>query len=255
MGEVVRGMAADRVLLWSRLLLAVEGFFFFFLAASGHSWAAERSWGEGGGGGEKKHFSWNSEDPGAGRDGIIIDTVRCRLTLLVGGEPLKTYPVALGKFETPTPLGSYRVVRKAMNWGSGFGSRWLELDVPWGLYGIHGTNKPWSIGSYASHGCIRMHNSDIEELYPLVPLNTRVYIVGNPFTYREPPYRVLRRDFCGSDVQEVQRILKRLGLFAGKVDGTWRWDMEESVYEFRKRCGLPRDNAVDEAVYRFLGLM
>ncbi|MDQ0285458.1 hypothetical protein J2Z49_000559 [Desulfofundulus luciae] len=184
---------------------------------------------------------------------ILIDTTRRTLTVLFDGRPHRQYPVAVGRFETPTPLGSFRVVRKAMHWGTGFGSRWLGLDVPWGLYGIHGTNKPWSIGSYASHGCIRMHNRDVEELYPLVPVGAQVIIIGNPFTYREPPFRDLRRDFCGSDVMEVQRTLTRLGLFKGKTDGTWRWDMEESVYRFRAMHGLSRDNVIDKPAYRALG--
>jgi hypothetical protein len=184
---------------------------------------------------------------------ILIDTTRRTLTVLFDGQPHRQYPVAVGRFETPTPLGDFRVVRKAMHWGTGFGSRWLGLDVPWGLYGIHGTNKPWAIGSYASHGCIRMHNRDVEELYPLVPVGAQVIIIGNPFTYREPPFRDLRRDFCGSDVMEVQRTLARLGLFKGKIDGTWRWDMEESVYRFRAMHNLSRDNVIDKPAYRALG--
>ncbi len=233
---------------------AVLAAFLFLLPAGRPVYGAECPCGEGRGVEQIHPCCYEIEVNTAGEVGVIIDTTRCRLTVLSNGRPLKTYPVALGKYETPTPLGNFRIVRKAMHWGSGFGSRWLELNVPWGLYGIHGTNKPWAIGSYASQGCIRMHNRDVEELYPLVPVGTPVIIVGNPFTYREPPYRVLRRDFCGSDVMEVQRVLTRLGLFRGKIDGTWRWDMEESVYEFRRRQGLPRDNAVDEAVYRALGL-
>ncbi|HHW43236.1 MAG TPA: L,D-transpeptidase, partial [Desulfotomaculum sp.] len=131
--------------------------------------------------------------PPAGEISILIDTTRRTLTVLANGEPYRQYPVAVGKHETPTPLGNYRVKRKAMHWGTGFGSRWLGLDVPWGLYGIHGTNKPWAIGSYASHGCIRMHNRDVEEMYPWIPVGAPVIIIGNPFTYREPPYRDLRR--------------------------------------------------------------
>ncbi|MGB9802258.1 L,D-transpeptidase family protein [Desulfofundulus sp.] len=193
------------------------------------------------------------ESPPSEEVSILIDTTRRTLTVLAGGRPYRQYPVAVGKYETPTPLGNFRVVRKAMNWGTGFGSRWLELNVPWGLYGIHGTNKPWSIGSYASHGCIRMHNRDVEELYPRVPVGAQVVIIGNPFTYREPPFRDLRRDFCGSDVMEVQRTLARLGLFKGKIDGTWRWDMEESVYRFRAMHGLSRDNVIDKPAYRAMG--
>ena len=53
------------------------------------------------------------------------------------------------------------------------------LVMKWpGLIRIHGTPSDDSIGRYASHGCIRMHNSDVEALYPLVPVGTNVIIVG-----------------------------------------------------------------------------
>lgn len=109
---------------------------------------------------------------------IIIDTTRCRLFLFYGTKLVRSYPVAVGKPETPTPIGNWRIKRKAMNWGSGFGTRWLGLNVPWGIYGIHGTNKPYTIGGHESAGCIRMFNRDVEELYNLVPLGTPVVAVG-----------------------------------------------------------------------------
>lgn len=232
---------------------AVLPAFLLFLPA-GPVPASECSCGEGKAVEQVHPYRYEREVNTSGEVNVLIDTTRCTLVIFSNGQPLKAYPVALGKYATPTPLGNYRVVRKAMHWGSGFGSRWLELNVPWGLYGIHGTNKPWSIGNYTSHGCIRMHNRDVEELYSLVPVGTPVVIVGNPFNYREPPFRVLRRDFCGSDVMEVQRLLARLGLFQGRIDGVWRWDMEDSVYKFRQKHGLPRDNAVDDAVYKALRL-
>ncbi len=43
--------------------------------------------------------------------------------------------------------------------------RWIGLNVPWGVSGIHGTNMPGTIGSEASHGCIRMLDKDVEEHY------------------------------------------------------------------------------------------
>lgn len=241
-------------LLFAVIVSILTFFTFCFLYCGRPLWASECPCGEEQEVEQIYPYRYEAEVNTSGEINLLIDATRRTLTVLVNGQPLKTYPVALGKFATPTPLGNYRIVRKAMHWGSGFGSRWLELNVPWGLYGIHGTNKPWSIGSYASHGCIRMHNSDIEELYPLVPVGAPVIIAGNPFTYREPPYRTLRRDFCGADVLEVQRVLARLGLFKGKLDGVWRWDMEESIYTLRRQYGLPRDNAVDEAVYRALRL-
>jgi lipoprotein-anchoring transpeptidase ErfK/SrfK len=53
------------------------------------------------------------------------------------------------------------------------GSRKLGIG---GAFAIHGTNKPVSIGRAASHGCLRMLNKDIQELYPLVEVGTPVFI-------------------------------------------------------------------------------
>jgi hypothetical protein len=181
---------------------------------------------------------------------IVIDTNRRRLMLFSGRKLVFSWPVAVGKPETPTPVGNWRIKRKAMNWGSGFGTRWLGLTVPWGIYGIHGTNKPYSIGGYESHGCIRMFNRDVEKLYPLVQAGTPVVIVGK--LLRGP--RVMRHGDCGSDVMEVQRVLKRQGFYTGPLDGNFGWGTRTAVQRFREAHGLPPDDAVDDPVYRLLGL-
>src|SRR5699024_7537121 len=80
---------------------------------------------------------------------ILIEINEKRLYLIKGQEILKTYTVATGKPGSPTPIGEWTIVQKGA-WGGGFGARWMGLDVPWGKYGIHGTNKPGSIGSNAS---------------------------------------------------------------------------------------------------------
>jgi L,D-transpeptidase ErfK/SrfK len=58
------------------------------------------------------------------------------------------------------------------------GTRKMGLDVPG--YLIHGTSKPDGVGARVSHGCIRMHNADIEELFSLVPNGEEVRIVNQP---------------------------------------------------------------------------
>lgn len=191
--------------------------------------------------------------PPEGEISIIIDTTRRTLTVFANGEPYHTFPVAVGKYHTPTPIGSWKVTRKARDWGTGFGTRWLGLNVPWGIYGIHGTNKPYSIGGYQSHGCIRMNNRHVEQMFPWIPVGTPVFIIGNPFTYMDHPYKTLRRDDRGAAVMEVQRTLKRLG-YDLSVDGIWGWGMEEVVRKYKKDAGLSRDNSIDKETYRSLGL-
>ncbi len=105
----------------------------------------------------------------------IIRSAR-RLNYYAGDQKIKTYPVAVGKHSTPTPLGIFKVINKIVKPGGILGTRWMGLDIPGGNYGIHGTNNPSSIGKFISNGCIRMYNSDVEELFPRVNIGTPVTI-------------------------------------------------------------------------------
>lgn len=106
---------------------------------------------------------------------IEIDRRSRRLKLLNDNRIVKEYPVAVGKSSTPMPPGTWTITEKAL-WGAQFGGHFMRLSIPWGIYGIHGTDKPWSIGQAVSHGCVRMYSSDAAELYNTVPVGTAVYI-------------------------------------------------------------------------------
>lgn len=108
---------------------------------------------------------------------IIINLNKHTLSLYSDNTLLKTYLVAVGKASTPTPKGSFKIVNRAVNPGGPFGARWLGLNIPYGDYGIHGTNAPDSIGKNISNGCIRMFNKDVIELAALVPIGTNVTIL------------------------------------------------------------------------------
>lgn len=105
---------------------------------------------------------------------IIVDVSQHRLFLYQDSRLLKTYPVAVGKIVTSTPVGEFTIVNKDPNPGGPFGAMWMGLSKP--HYGIHGTNNPSSIGKAVSHGCIRMYNADVLELASIVPVGTRVTI-------------------------------------------------------------------------------
>ncbi len=105
---------------------------------------------------------------------IVISTASKSLSVYRQGRLVKTYPVAIGKPSTPTPLGAFTIVNKQLNPGGPFGTRWMGLSQP--HYGIHGTNNPSSIGTAASNGCIRMFNSDVEELFSMTGVGTEVRI-------------------------------------------------------------------------------
>ena len=86
----------------------------------------------------------------------------------------KQYPIAVGRILYDTPVGNFIIINKEPNPGGPFGTMWMSLSKE--HYGIHGTNDPSSIGHAVSHGCIRMHNHDVEELASIVPIGTQVFI-------------------------------------------------------------------------------
>ena len=120
---------------------------------------------------------------------ITINTTTRILYLINLNNILQNYPIAVGKPSTPTPRGIYSVINKIINPGGMLGTRWLGLDIPDGVYGIHGTNSPDSIGKAISNGCIRLHNQAIETLFPYVSVGTRVKITADKDTYnKEAPF-------------------------------------------------------------------
>jgi lipoprotein-anchoring transpeptidase ErfK/SrfK len=127
---------------------------------------------------------------------VVVNRGAFKLTLYKDLKPVKTYGIAVGQVGLETPAGLYRVQNKAVNpdwsvpnsdWAGDLagtvvpgGTPENPLKARWmGIYagaGIHGTDATGSIGTAASHGCIRMTIPDVIELYDQVPLNAPVYI-------------------------------------------------------------------------------
>ncbi len=166
---------------------------------------------------------------------------------------IKKYYIASGKPDTPTPLGSFKIINKA-KWGRAFGTRWMELNVPWGKYGIHGTNKPHTIGWAASHGCVRMNNKDVEELYKIIKVGTPVTIWGGVFGPFGNGFRILKPGDRGSDVYEVQKRMKVKGYYPLWIDGIYGEGMKKYVIKFRKDNNLNMTHDVDYELYKALGI-
>ena len=127
---------------------------------------------------------------------ITIDRARFRLRLFRNFRYVKRYGIAVGAPGYSTPTGRFSITNKAVN------PAWSAPDAPWaGAYrnevvpggsaenplkarwlgivggvGIHGTAAEYSIGTRASHGCIRMRVADVIDLYPRVPVGTPVLI-------------------------------------------------------------------------------
>ncbi|PWK15883.1 L,D-transpeptidase family protein [Tumebacillus permanentifrigoris] len=171
---------------------------------------------------------------------LQVDTERCVLYVYKSAHLVKTFSVGVGTALNPTPLGDWKITQKALHPGGPFGTRWMRLNIPFGGYGIHGTDNPYSIGKAVSHGCIRLQNKDVEELYDLVPLGTLVKITGKVTTAR-----ILRLGVTyGTDVIDVQRILQSLGYYKGDLDGLYGTVTTAAVRSFQADKDLVVDGIV-----------
>lgn len=137
------------------------------------------------------------------RDGLVVDLPVLRLYWMKQGEVLASFPIAAGRSDWETPAGAFRITsrRRDPTWtvpvsiqremraqglpvrtrvapgpDNPLGRFWIQLSAP--NIGIHGTNAPWSIGRFATHGCIRMRDADVERLFTEVPDGTPVTIVN-----------------------------------------------------------------------------
>jgi len=120
---------------------------------------------------------------------IVVSIPDRQLALLEDGRLVKLYSVAVGAPENPSPSGEFQIAQRLENpgyykpgvviapgSGNPLGTRWMGLNVKG--FGIHGTNRPNSIGKNASHGCIRLRNRDIEDLFARVSVGDRVTLLS-----------------------------------------------------------------------------
>ena len=149
------------------------------LVAAGRAMAQEQ---------EQPNVQGKTREEAPGRR-IVISIPDRKLALVEDGEVVKIYAIAVGAPKSASPNGTFKVVNQVANptWyhagkvvGPGknnpVGTRWIGLSEKG--YGIHGTNAPGSIGHNVSHGCIRMRNRDVEELFKLVAIGDVVELHG-----------------------------------------------------------------------------
>lgn len=119
------------------------------------------------------------------RTQLIVDRNTLRVTFFRRGRKVLKAPVGVGKASTPTPDGHYFIDRKeGAIFGPSYGTHILfttaytpREDWPGGgAVGMHGTSQPELVPGRPSHGCIRMHNADVDRLWPLVPIGTPLLI-------------------------------------------------------------------------------
>lgn len=173
---------------------------------------------------------------GAAQTVIHINLPAYSLSLMQDGQVAAQYAIAIGRPAMPTPQGSFQVEEKEVQptWyppqggrsvppgpDNPLGTRWIGF-LP--MYGIHGTNRPESIGQAISNGCIRMQQSAVEALYDRVTCGDAVEIdyqrlvlagdeygakvvYGYPDVYRCQPL----------DTTEIEQVLRGWG-WAGFAD-------------------------------------
>tara|TARA_Y100000296_G_scaffold2495_1_gene3490 strand:+ start:774999 stop:776183 length:1185 start_codon:yes stop_codon:yes gene_type:complete len=137
--------------------------------------------------------------PNAPREGVVINLAEMRLYYFdKDGNAPKTFPIGIGREGLQTPLGTTKVVRKAIgpSWRPTERMRKEDPDLPevveagpdnplgthalylgWPQYAIHGTNRPYGIGRRVSSGCIRMYPEAIVKAYDLIDVKTPVTVV------------------------------------------------------------------------------
>ena len=120
---------------------------------------------------------------------IVVSIPDRQLAVLEDDRIVKVFPVAVGAPKSPSPSGVYKIMNSIQDptWYTKgkivppgkcnpLGTRWMGLSLKG--YGIHGTNRPASIGRNASHGCIRLRNRDVEALFSLMAVGDAVEFVG-----------------------------------------------------------------------------
>jgi lipoprotein-anchoring transpeptidase ErfK/SrfK len=120
---------------------------------------------------------------------ILVSIPGRELAVIEQGKVIRTFPVSVGASVSPSPTGEFTIVHRISNptyyhpgvvippgSDNPIGPRWIGLSKSG--YGIHGTNQPESIGHAASHGCIRLRNRDIKQLFEMVRVGDVVEIRG-----------------------------------------------------------------------------
>ncbi|WP_035186059.1 L,D-transpeptidase family protein [Alteribacter aurantiacus] len=199
---------------------------------------------------------------------IIINKSNNQLAFYENNKHVKTFSVATGRSASMTPEGTFKIVNKIKNrpYYTGniaggdsrnpLGDRWLGINArgTWGTtYAIHGNNNSASIGTYASAGCVRMHNEEVRWLYDKVKVNTPVVIVSSSSSFntiaKANGYNLdggskavpvssstptLQMGSRGAAVTDLQRQLTNKGYSTKGIDGIFGRNTEAALKKFQK---------------------
>jgi L,D-transpeptidase ErfK/SrfK len=205
----------------------------------------------------------------AGREAaIIINVPQRRLFYYRDGDVFRDYPIATGKASWPTPIAPFTVqfMERDPTWDvplsiqeemrregkpvvtqvppspdNPLGKYWIGLSLS--SVGIHGTNAPNSIYKFQTHGCIRLHPDDIEDLFSLVNTGDAGEIVYEPVllaAVKDGIFLEVHPDIYKKGIN-ARAVARELAAAAGLLDAI-DWSAAEEV--IRKRDGIARDVSI-----------
>ena len=183
---------------------------------------------------------------------ILVDVEEPRMYILKDGICMAEYTCSGGKPSTPSPIGTWTIISKD-TWGEGFGGRWMGFNVPWGNFGIHGTTEMYSVGWNSSHGCIRMNNDEVAEIYKYIPIGTKVTIVDGVYGAFGKGFRNLKSGMYGTDVMKIQKRLKELGFFTSNPNGKFGAETEKAVHAYCRANNLYIRKTIDIELQKHMG--
>lgn len=209
--------------------------------------------------------------PDAPREGIVVNYGELRLFYFPKQGPIQTYAIGVGRDGFELKMGKTRIVRKTEHptWYPTESvlrdKPWVGKVVPpgpdnplgdfamylgWPTYLIHGTNKPYGVGRRVSRGCIRMYPEGVAQLYPQIPVGTKVTAVeqfvkvgwheGELYLEAQPD--IVQVDELEADLvltarqaspEDRQLVIDRAGPELARVD----WQIVEA--ELVARRGIP----------------
>ena len=195
--------------------------------------------------------------PDAVHEGIVLNSAEMRLYYYTQGK-VEIFPVGIGQLGKSTPVNWVTKVERKKD-----GPTWTPTaamraeyaaqgeilpavypagpDNPMGLYAlyvgklyaIHGTNADFGIGLRVSHGCVRLRHDDIERLFHIVPVGTRVEFINQPIKHFVAP--------DGGIYIEVHQPLSRTSAEFDDVDAQVPFNFTQSDLEFFKTPGIDHD--------------
>lgn len=213
--------------------------------------------------------------PPGPREGIVVNLPEHRLYYYPRAQRhakpvVITYPVSVGKMDWRTPLGQTQIVSKQTlpSWypppsviqehaergdplpkvvppgpDNPLGDYAMRLAIHPGAYLIHGTNNPQAVGMAVTHGCIRMYPEDIEALFKMVPVGTKVWLINEPVKVAYVEGELLLEAHPQIDAEgqpmepDLNMLSQRLDHALGTSTAAINWDLARETLQAAQ--GMP----------------